>query len=101
MKENIDEFELMHLIHPDMGWTKERIAEGLKNVKDITEVSEIMGFFSLRDAAMAKGEWHGFSGVGFFLISERRRRDAGSLPALVSSAKLRSDQCMGSDPWRN
>ena len=68
MKENIDEFELMHLIHPDMGWTKERIAEGLKNVKDITEVSEIMGFFSLRDAAMAKGEWHGFSGVGFFLI---------------------------------
>ena len=66
MKENIDQFELMHLIHPDMGWTKEKIAEGLKKVKDITEVSEIMGFFSLRDAAMAKGEWHGFSGVGFF-----------------------------------
>ena len=30
-------------------------------------MGEIMGWISLRDEAMAKGEWHGQSGVGFFL----------------------------------
>jgi hypothetical protein len=68
MKENIDQFELSHLVHPDMNWTTEKVAEGLRKVKDITEVGEIMGFYSLRDAALPKGEWHTFSGVGFFLI---------------------------------
>jgi hypothetical protein len=68
MRANPNEFELTHLIHPDTPWTKEMIANGYLNVKDITEIGEIMGFYSLRDAALAKGEWHQFSGVGFFFI---------------------------------
>lgn len=68
MRANPNEFELTHLIHPDTKWTKEMVANGYAHVKDITEVGEIMGFYSLRDAALPKGEWHPFSGVGFFLI---------------------------------
>lgn len=77
VKANPYEFELMHLIHPDMGWTKEQIAEGLKNVKDITEIGEIMGFYSFRKEALDKGEWHQYSGVGFFLMP----REGGKIQA--------------------
>ena len=48
--------------------THEEVMEVFKNLTDITDLGEIQGFFSLRDKAMAKGEWHGFSGVGFFLF---------------------------------
>jgi len=66
MKENLDEFAWRP--HPYLGWSQERIKERMKEVTDITEIGEIMGWISLRDQAMAKGEWHGKSGVGFFLV---------------------------------
>lgn len=68
INENPDEFDQQHLIHPDMGTTKDEIAEGLKNAKDMVEIGEIMGFYSLRDKALEKKEWHGFAGVGFFMM---------------------------------
>jgi hypothetical protein len=66
MKENLDEFAWRP--HPYLGWSQERIKERMKEVTNIAEIGEIMGWISLRDQAMAKGEWHGKSGVGFFLI---------------------------------
>ena len=66
IKENPNEFVFM--THPYLNWTQEQVHERIKQVQDIAEVGEQMGFLSLRDAAMAKGEWHGKSGVGFFLI---------------------------------
>jgi hypothetical protein len=66
MKENLDEFAWRP--HPYLGWSQERIKERMKEVSNIAEIGEIMGWISLRDQAMAKGEWHGKSGVGFFLI---------------------------------
>jgi len=69
IKENPDEFSFERFLNnPFLKWTKEQLIERIKNIKDITEMGEIMGYYSLRDAAMAKGEWHEFSGVGFFLI---------------------------------
>jgi hypothetical protein len=68
IKENPDEFSFDHLLsNPYLNWTKEQFIERIKKVKNITEIGEVMGYLSLRDAAMSKGEWHGFSGVGFFL----------------------------------
>lgn len=55
----------------------EEVMEVFKNLTDITDLGEIQGFFSLRDKAMAKGEWHGFSGVGFFLFP----REGGKIQA--------------------
>ncbi|MDD5622631.1 MAG: FAD-dependent oxidoreductase [Actinomycetota bacterium] len=46
----------------------EEVMEVFKNLTDITELGEVQGFFSLRDKALAKGDWHKFSGVGFFLM---------------------------------
>jgi hypothetical protein len=65
MKENLNEFSFRP--HPYLHWTQEQTHERIKRVKDITELGEQMGWISLRDKAIAKGEWHGKSGVGFFL----------------------------------
>ena len=66
IKENLKEF--IFLTNPYLNWTEEQVHERIKRVKDITEIGEQMGFLSLREKALAKGEWHGQSGVGFFLI---------------------------------
>lgn len=66
IKDNPDEFAFR--IHPYLNWTKEQMYERIQKVQDIAELGEKGGFFSLRDEAMEKGEWHGQSGVGFFLI---------------------------------
>jgi hypothetical protein len=65
IKENLNEFSFRP--HPYLNWTQERMHERIKQVTDIAEMGEIMGWISLREEAMAKGEWHGKSGVGFFL----------------------------------
>ena len=65
IKENLDEFVFRP--HPHLGWTKEQMHERIKKVDDIAEIGEIEGWLSFRDEAMAKGEWHGKAGVGFFL----------------------------------
>jgi hypothetical protein len=65
IKENLNEFSLRP--NPFLNWSQEQMHERIRQVKDITEIGEIMGWISLRDEAMAKGEWHGHSGVGFFL----------------------------------
>lgn len=52
----------------------EEVMNVLKNLTDITELGEVMGFFSLRDKALAKGDWHEFSGVGFFLTPKEGGR---------------------------
>jgi hypothetical protein len=66
IKENLNEF--LFRPHPYLNWTQEQVHERIKRVKDITEIGEQMGWISLREEAMAKGEWHGHSGVGFFLM---------------------------------
>jgi hypothetical protein len=66
IKENLNEFVFRP--HPYLNWTQKQIYERIKQVKDVAEMGELMGWISLRDQAMAKGEWHGKSGVGFFLI---------------------------------
>jgi hypothetical protein len=80
IREHPEELEVEHLLTPylmSQGWTKERMLERIRQCRDITELGEVMGFVSLRNEALAKGEWHGYSGVGFFLIP----RDGGHIQA--------------------
>ena len=67
MRANPEDFDWQRLINRT-GWTKEQMIARIKKIKDMTELGEVMGFFSFRDKALAAGEWHGYSGVGFFLI---------------------------------
>jgi hypothetical protein len=67
VKENAA-YEFNAMTHPYLNWTQEQIIERIRSVQDITEISNFMGYYSLRDKALAAGEWHPFSGVGFFIL---------------------------------
>jgi hypothetical protein len=66
IKENLDEFSFRPL--PYVNMTVEQVHEEVKKVTSFAELGEQMGWVSLRNEAMKKGEWHGQSGVGFFMI---------------------------------
>jgi hypothetical protein len=61
-------YDFNAMTHPYLNWTQEQIVERIRQVKDITEISNFMGYYSLRDKAIAAGEWHPYSGVGFFIM---------------------------------
>jgi len=68
IKENPDDIVLDSFNHEYRNWSREKIIEELQKVKDITEIGEVRGFFKIRDKAFANGDWHQFSGMGFFLM---------------------------------
>jgi hypothetical protein len=84
------EYEFNPMTHPYLNWTKEQIVERIRQVKDVREISNFMGYYSLRDAALAAGEWHPYSGVGFFIMP----RDNGVIQALFQH----SSQVGNADP---
>ena len=49
-------------------WTRDELVARIRKVETIEEFGEIMGFRSLKLKGLETGEWHGASGVGFFLI---------------------------------
>lgn len=67
VRRNPDQFTFDQLVWPNSNTTKEMVHEALKKVTDIKELGELMGFFDLRDMALANGDWHYNSGAGFFI----------------------------------
>jgi hypothetical protein len=55
-------------LNPHTGTTREEVYDAFRKVTDIRELGELMGFFELRDMALANGDWHPYSGAGFFII---------------------------------
>jgi hypothetical protein len=49
-------------------WSYEELVSRLRKIDNIAEFGEIMGYRTLKKKGMETGEWHGYSGVGFFLI---------------------------------
>lgn len=74
---NVDDFDFDDVHLPYNKMTIEDIKNEVKKTKDITEIGEIMGFFSLKKKALEKGEWHNQSGVGIFLMP----REGGRIQA--------------------
>jgi hypothetical protein len=69
VKRNPEEFEFERFMeNTQHKWTYEELIERLRKIDNIAEFGEIMGYRSLKKKGMETGEWHGFSGVGFFLI---------------------------------
>jgi hypothetical protein len=89
VKENVA-YEFNPMTHPYLNWTKEQILERIRQVKDVREITNFMGYYSLREKALAAGEWHPYSGVGFFIMP----RDNGVLQALFQH----SSQVGNADP---
>lgn len=61
-------YDFNPMVNSYIGWTKEQIVERFQKIRSPVEISNFMGYYSLRDAALAKGEWHRYSGVGFFIM---------------------------------
>ncbi len=49
-------------------WTYAELIARIRRIDSIEEFGEIMGYRSLKIKGIETGEWHGFSGIGFFLI---------------------------------
>jgi len=49
-------------------WTYDELVTRLRKVDSIAEFGEVMGYRSIKMKGLETGEWHGCSGVGFFLI---------------------------------
>ena len=47
--------------------TPEERYELIRNVKDISELGDMLGFFELLNEALENGDWHPYSGMGFFI----------------------------------
>lgn len=69
IKDNPQEFEFERfLANSQHQWTYEELIERIRKVDSIVEFGEIMGYRSIKMKGLETGEWHGFSGIGFFLI---------------------------------
>jgi hypothetical protein len=69
VKNNPQEFEFERFQeNTQHKWTYDQLVERIRKVETVEEFGEVMGFRSLKMKGLETGEWHGFSGVGFFLI---------------------------------
>jgi hypothetical protein len=69
IKSNPEEFEFERFLEDSQHkWTYDQLVSRIRKIDNIVEFGEVMGFRSLKKKGIETGEWHGCSGVGFFLI---------------------------------
>ncbi len=69
IKRNPEEFEFERFQeNTQHSWTYDELVARIRKVDSITEFGEVMGYRSIKMKGLETGEWHGYSGVGFFLI---------------------------------
>lgn len=77
VKSNPDQIEMSHFNNEYKSWSDEKVLEEFMAAKDMREIGEIMGFFKIREEALEKGDWHPYSGMGFFIMP----REGGKIQA--------------------
>lgn len=75
--EHPEEVDMSTYDHDYKNWSKEKCTEEFLKTKTIEEMGSFMGFFSIREKALANGDWHPYSGMGFFLMP----REGGKIQA--------------------
>jgi hypothetical protein len=94
LREHPEEFSFQQLIHPDIDSNKEDVYNVYRHCTDVTELGEIMGFYQLRDNALKNGDWHPYSGAGFFLTP----KEGGHIQAHFQHSS-QVDHCLPTDAW--
>ena len=90
-----EQFSFRHLIFPyENANTREDVMDMYRNCGDVTELGEIMGFYELRDIALQNGDWHPFSGAGFFLTP----KEGGHIQAHFQHSS-QVDHALPTDAW--
>ena len=74
--------------------TREEVEDMYRKCYDIKELGEIMGFYELRDMALKNGDWHPYSGAGFFLTP----REGGHIQAHFQHSS-QVDHALPTDAW--
>lgn len=74
VRANPEQFSFKQLILPFEGAnTQADVVQMYRRAYDPAQLGELMGFYELRDIALKNGDWHPFSGVGFFLMPREGR----------------------------
>jgi hypothetical protein len=94
IRRNPEQFSYKQLVNPYTGNSKEDVYEAYSKCIDITELGEIMGFYELRDAALSNGDWHPYSGAGFFLTP----KEGGHIQAHFQHSS-QVDHCLPTSAW--
>lgn len=89
-----DQFSYKQLVNPYTDNSQEKVYEAYSKVQDITELGEIMGFYELRDMALSNGDWHPYSGAGFFLTP----KEGGHIQAHFQHSS-QVDHCLPTSAW--
>lgn len=89
-----DQFSYKQLLNPYTDNTPEAVREAYAKCTNITELGEIMGFYELRDAALSNGDWHPYSGAGFFLMP----KEGGRVQAHFQHSS-QTDKCLPTSAW--
>jgi hypothetical protein len=91
---NPDQFTTDQLAFPGSLTTKEEAVHVLKTCTNISQLGEVMGYFDLREMALSNGDWHPYSGVGFFL----QPKEGGKILAHFQHSS-QVDHCLPTDAW--
>lgn len=95
IRTNPGQFSFKQLIFPyDDSNTREEVEEYYRRCYDIRELGEIMGFYDLRDMALKNGDWHPYSGAGFFLTP----KEGGHIQAHFQHSS-QVDHAVPTDAW--
>lgn len=89
-----EQFSYKQLINPYTDNTKEAVYEAYEKCIDIKDLGEIMGFYELREFALSNGDWHPYSGAGFFLIP----REGGTIQAHFQHSSQVAN-CLPTSAW--
>ena len=94
VREHPDQIQYKQLMNPYTDNTHEAVMDVYRKCHDIRELGEVMGFYELRDMAMKNGDWHPYSGVGFFIIP----REDGHIQAHFQHSS-QWDHSLPTDAW--
>jgi hypothetical protein len=86
------------LVYPNVpGRSAEETCEILRRVEDVWDLGEIRGFTSILNKVMETKEWHGMSGLGFFLMPKGDPKNRRILAHLQHSSHVPGRSPY--DPW--
>ena len=91
---NPEQFTYKQLMNPATDNSQEEVFDAYRKMQDIRMMGEVMGFFQLRDMALANGDWHPYSGAGFFLMP----KEGGKILAHFQHSS-QVDHCLPTDAW--
>lgn len=94
IRNNPDQFSFKHLLNPYTDNTLESLKRAYEKCTNIRDIGELMGFYELRDYALSNGDWHPYSGAGFFLTP----KEGGVIQAHFQHSS-QVDQCLPTSAW--